>query len=204
VGLYSQFILPRLCEFCLNTPFVAKYRQELLAQADGRVLEIGFGTGLNLPHYPNRIRKLTIVEPNPGMNQLAQKRIKQMGIEVDQRLLGSERLPFEKGTFDCVVSTFTLCSIKEVNQALGEVYRVLRPTGRFLFLEHGLSPEQGVQRWQHRLNWLQMTLAGGCHLDRNIKELIKDQPFSNVEVDEFYLERTPKTHGYLFKGSAMR
>jgi ubiquinone/menaquinone biosynthesis C-methylase UbiE len=138
------------------------------------------------------------------MSRLAEKRIKQRGIEVDQRLLGSERLPFEDATFDCVVSTFTLCSIEGVNQALSEVYRVLRPSGRFLFLEHGLCPEPGVQRWQHRLNWLQMRLAGGCHLDRNMKELVTAQPFSNVQIDEHYLERTPKTHGYLYRGAAIR
>ncbi len=204
MGLYSQFIFPRLCEFCLNTPLVAKHRQKLLAQADGQVLEIGFGTGLNLPHYPDRIRRLTVVEPNRGMNRLAQKRIKQRGIEVDQRLQGSERLPFEDGTFDCVVSTFTLCSIEDVNQALAEVYRVLRPAGRFLFLEHGLSPEPRVQRWQHRLNWLQRLLADGCRLDRNIKELVTAQPFSSVEIDEHYLEKSPKTHGYLYRGMASR
>jgi ubiquinone/menaquinone biosynthesis C-methylase UbiE len=204
VGLYSQFIFPHLCDFCLNTSLVAKHRQILLAQADGDVLEIGFGTGLNLPFYADRIRRITVVEPNPGMNRLAQKRIKQRGIEVDQRLLSSERLPFEDGQFDCVVSTFTLCSIGDVHQALGEICRVIKPAGRFLFLEHGLSPEPKVQRWQHRLNWLQMRIGGGCRLDRNIKELVTGQPFSSVVADEFYLEKSPKTHGYLYKGVAIR
>src|SRR5260370_28626133 len=102
------------------------------------------------------------------MYRRARKRIKQAGIEVDQRLLGGERLPFEHGAFDCVVSTFTLCSIEDVAQALREVYRVLKLGGRFLFLEHGLSPHLKVQKWQHRLNWLQMRLADGCHLDRDI------------------------------------
>ena len=94
--------------------------------------------------------------------------------------------------FDCVVSTFTLCSIEDVGQALSEVYRVLKPGGRFLFLEHGLSPEPSVQKWQRRLNWLEMRLADGCHLDRNMKELVAAQPFSSVEVEEFYLEKTPE------------
>jgi ubiquinone/menaquinone biosynthesis C-methylase UbiE len=204
VGFYSQVIFPRLCDFLLNKPFVAKHRRELLALAHGDVLEIGFGTGLNLPHYPAHVHKLTAVDPNNGMYRLAQKRIKRKGIQVDHWVLGSEGLPFEDRTFDCVVSTFTLCSIEHVAQSLGEVYRVLKPGGRFLFLEHGLSPEPSVQKWQRRLNWLEMRLADGCHLDRNMKELVAARPFSSVEVEQFYLEKTPKTHGYLYRGSATK
>jgi ubiquinone/menaquinone biosynthesis C-methylase UbiE len=204
VGYYSEVIFPRLCDLLLNRPFVAKHRRHLLATACGDVLEIGFGTGLNLPHYPAPVRRITTVDPNAGMHRLAQRRIRKWGIEVDQRLLHGERLPFEDNRFDCVVCTFTLCSIEEVDQALGEVYRVLKPGGRLLFLEHGLSPEPRVQKWQRRLNWLEMRLADGCHLDRNIKELVTAQPFSSVEVREFYLERTPRTHGYLYRGMATK
>ena len=204
VGFYSQVILPRLCDLFSNQEFLAKHRKEVLASASGDVLEIGFGTGLNLPYYPRGVRKLTTVDPNLGMYRLAQKRIKQAGIEIDQRLVASERLPFEDCTFDCAVSTFTLCSIEQVDEALREVCRVLQPGGRFLFLEHGLSPEPGVQRWQRRLNWLQMRLAGGCRLDRNIKELVGAQPFSSVELEELYLERAPKTHGYIYRGTARK
>jgi ubiquinone/menaquinone biosynthesis C-methylase UbiE len=204
VGFFSQKIFPRLCDFLLNTPFVARHRGELLAHAQGEVLEIGFGTGLNLPYYPKGIQKLTAVDPNPGMYRLAQKRIKQTQIAVNQQLLSGERLPFEDSRFDCAVSTFTLCSIVDVAQALGEVYRVLKGGGKFLFLEHGLSPEPGVQRWQRRLNWLQLRLASGCHLDRNMKALVGVQPFASVEVKEFYLERMPRTHGYLYQGTAKK
>ena len=119
---------------------------------------------------------------------------------MDRRLLGGERLPFEDGSFDCVVSTFTLCSIEDVGQALGEIHRVLKPDGRFLILKHGLSPEPKVQKWQHRLNWLQMRLAGGCHLDRDMRALVSAQPFTSVQMDEFYMEKTPKTHGYMYRG----
>ena len=168
------------------------------------VLEIGFGTGLNLPYYPERVHKLTAVDPNPGMHRLAQKRINQARLKVDQHVLGGERLPFEDSRFDCAVSTFTLCSIEDVTQALREVYRVLKSDGTFLFLEHGLSPEPRVQKWQRRLNWLQVRLANGCHLDRNVKALVAAQPFASVEVEEFYLERTLKTHGYLYRGTATK
>ena len=204
MGFYSQVIFPRLCDLLLNRPFVAKHRQHLLATACGDVLEVGFGTGLNLPHYPARVKRITTVDPNTGMHRLAQRRIRQSKIEVDHRVLSGERLPFDGGTFDCAVSTFTLCSIGDVGQALSEVYRVLKPGGRLLFLEHGLSPEPSVQKWQRRLNWLEMWLADGCHLDRDMRELVAARPFSSVEVQEFYLERTPKTHGYLYRGIASK
>ncbi|HEV3258337.1 MAG TPA: class I SAM-dependent methyltransferase [Gemmataceae bacterium] len=204
MGFYAQVIVPLLCDVGLDRPFVARYRRELLAHASGDILEIGFGTGLNLPYYPPHVRKVTAVDPNVGMYRRARGRIKQAGVEVDQRVLGGERLPFEDGTFDCVVSTFTLCSIEDVAQALREVYRVLKAGGKFLFLEHGLSPQSNVQKWQHRLNWLQMRLTGGCHLDRDMRALVSARPFSSVEVEEFYLEKTPRTHGYLYRGVATK
>src|SRR5262249_30857893 len=125
---------------------------------------------------------------------------RQAGSEVDRRALGGERLPFEDATFDCAVSTFTLCSIGEVAQAVREAYRVLKAGGLFLFLEHGLSRELNVQKWQRRLNWLQVRLAGGGHLDRGMRALSSAQPFASVQVDEFYIEKTPRTHGYLYRG----
>ncbi len=204
MGFYSQVIVPLLCDFGLDRSLVAKYRRELLAHASGNILEIGFGTGLNLPYYPPRVRKITTVDPNIGMHRRARSRIKQAGIEVDQRVLGGERLPFEDGAFDCVVSTFTLCSIEDVGQALREVYRVLRAGGRFAFLEHGISPQLKVQKWQRCLNCLQMRLADGCHLDRDIRALVTAQPFASVEIDESYIEKAPKTHGYLYRGIATK
>jgi ubiquinone/menaquinone biosynthesis C-methylase UbiE len=204
MGFYAQAIFPLLCDLALDRPFVAQYRRELLALADGDILEIGFGTGLNLPYYPPDVRKITAVDPNRGMYRRAQRRIQQTGIEVDRRVLGGEQLPFADGTFDCVVSTFTLCSIAEAAQAVREVYRVLKTGGKLLLLEHGLSPQANVRQWQHRLNWLQTRLAGGCHLDRDIRQLLAAQPFASVRMDEFYLEKTPKTHGYLYRGIARK
>jgi ubiquinone/menaquinone biosynthesis C-methylase UbiE len=204
MGFYAQLMVPLLCDFGLDRPSVAGYRRELLAHAGGTILEIGFGTGLNLAYYPPHVRKVTAVDPNAGMYRRARRRIKEAGVEVDQRVGGGERLPFEDGIFDCVVSTFTLCSIEDVRQALSEVCRVLKAGGKFLFLEHGISPQSNVQRWQRRLNRLWMWLAGGCHLDRDMRALVSAQPFSSVEVEEFYLEKTPRTHGYLYRGIATK
>jgi len=204
MGFYSQVIFPRLCDFMLGMSFVGRYRRQLLNNAVGQVLEIGFGTGLNLPYYPLQVRKITAVDPNVGMHRLAQQRIRATGIQVDQRVVTSERLPFEDNRFDCVVSTFTLCSIGDVNKALSEVNRVLKPGGHFLLLEHGLSPEPKVQRWQRRLNWLQMHMADGCRLDRDIQELVAAQPFRSVEIEQFYMEKMPRTHGHVYQGIATK
>jgi ubiquinone/menaquinone biosynthesis C-methylase UbiE len=204
LGFYSRFIFPCICDLTLRQPLFARYRKELLTNASGHILEIGFGTGLNLPNYPDHVRKITTVDPNPGMQRKALRRIQETGIEVDQRIISSERLPFDDQSFDSVVSTLTLCSIKDVNQAVGELYRVLKPGGRFLFLEHGLSPEPKVQKWQHRLNWLQMRIGDGCRLDRNMREIVGMQPFASVETKEFYMEKSPKTHGYMYQGIATK
>jgi SAM-dependent methyltransferase len=204
MGWYSRVIFPRLCDLALGTPEVEQHRRDLLANSTGAVLEIGFGTGLNLRHYPPHIRKLTVVDPNSGMHRLAQKRIEKVGFQVDQRVLRSEEIPFDDNAFDCVVSTFTLCSVLDCAKAMREIYRVLKPGGQFLFLEHGLSPEANVQKWQRRLNSFQMFIADGCHLDRNIREIVAGQPFASVDSNELYLEKGPKTHGYLYRGIGMK
>src|SRR3954452_18572429 len=127
MGWYSRLIFPRLCDWAMNDPRMANLRGEALGEAGGETLEIGFGTGLNLPHYPAHVRRITTVDPNPGMGRLARRRIAGSGIAVVQRALGGEALPFEDGAFDCVVSTWTLCSIRDAGQTLGEIRRVLRP-----------------------------------------------------------------------------
>ena len=204
MGWYSKYLFPRICDLLLSSAEVSRYRRELLADVDGDVLEIGFGTGLNLPHYPAAVRKLTIVDPNAGMHALAQKRLARTSIELDRRIVDAERLPFDDGAFDCVVSTFTLCSIDDVERAMSESFRVLKPGGRFLFFEHGLSPEPGVQRWQKRLNWLEMRLADGCRLNRDIQSLVTAQPFSSVQLEQFYMPRTPKLLGHISRGCATK
>jgi ubiquinone/menaquinone biosynthesis C-methylase UbiE len=204
MGLYSRYVFPPLCELLLDRPFVAARRKQLLDAARGDVLEIGIGTGLNLPHYPPHVNKITAVDPNPGMHRKAEARIAACGVEVDKRILGGEALPFDDASFDCVVSTFTLCSIAEVDRAMAEFHRVLRSGGQFLFLEHGLSREVGVQKWQRRLNGLQRFLGDNCHLTRDVRELVGRQPYREATIDEFYMEQTPRTHGYVYLGAATR
>ncbi len=204
MSFYSRVIFPRFYDCLMDKPFWAKYRQQQLASAKGEILEIGVGTGLNLPHYPKRVKRITTADPNPGMNKKLERRIERTGIAVDKRIISSEELPFDEGAFDCIVSTITLCSIPEVEQAMAELFRILKPGGRILFLEHGLSPDAKVNKWQRRLNWLQRRVGDGCTLTLDVPKLLVTQPFSSVEVDNFYMEQTPRTHGYMYCGVATK
>lgn len=181
---YYQFVLPRLLDMAMSSAELSRYRQEVLAQVAGETLEIGFGTGLNLPYYPQHIRKLVTVDANPGMNALASKRIQAADITVQHHVLNGENLPFSDCSFDSVVSTWTLCSIANVEQALREIHRVLKVGGRFLFVEHGLSHDPRVQVWQNRLTPIQKVIADGCHLNRDIQRLVENQ-FGQVTIKQF-------------------
>jgi ubiquinone/menaquinone biosynthesis C-methylase UbiE len=203
MGFYSNKIFPYLMDWSMSASFLAKYRRETLAHVKGDVLEIGFGTGLNLSYYPEDIHRLVTVDPNPGANQLAQKRIQMSPISVEQKILSGEKLPMQDETFDSVVSTFTLCSIPNLTQALQEIYRVLKPGGQFFFVEHGLSREPEVQVWQNRLTPVQKVIADGCHLNRNIKQLVERQ-FGTLTVEEGYAENLPKVLAYFYRGVATK
>ena len=204
MGFYSNVIFPRFYDCMVDKPHWAKYRKQQLANADGEILEIGVGTGLNLPHYSSHVRKVVAVDPNPGMSKRLQYRIDQTRIEVDKRVIDSEQLPFEEGAFDCIVSTITLCSIPAVKKAMSELFRVLKPGGQVLFLEHGISPDTKVARWQRRLNQMQRLFAAGCTLTLDVSELLSTQPFRSVEIKNFHMEKTPKTHGYMYAGVATK
>ncbi|MEO0824087.1 MAG: class I SAM-dependent methyltransferase [Cyanobacteria bacterium J06639_16] len=201
MSFYTQKILPRLLDWSMSGQGMATHRQQLLADVTGRVLEIGFGTGLNLAYYPETVSQLTVIDPNPGMNAIAQRRITQSAIVVDPHLINGEALPMVDRSFDSVVSTWTLCSIANVEQALQEIHRVLKPSGRFFFIEHGLSPESGVQTWQNRLTPIQKIVADGCHINRPIDALI-GQRFELLALERFYEPSIPKVAGYFYKGIA--
>lgn len=203
MGFYSQVILPNLLDWTMSNPRFSAYRQQVLSEVSGEVLEIGFGTGLNLPHYPESLEKITTIDANAGMNAKAKKRIQASKIQVDNRVLNGENLPMADNSFDSVISTWTLCSIANVEQALKEIHRVLKPEGRFFFIEHGLSDEPNVQVWQHRLTPLQKALGDGCHLNRNIEQLVQNQ-FQSLTLEKFYVPKTPKIGAYMYKGIATK
>lgn len=205
-GLYRRYVLPSLLDWAMHHPRIVPYRAPTLAPACGRVLEIGFGTGANLPHYASSVRELEIVEPDAALNSYAARRLALSDRQVTIHALSAERLPFETESFDTVVSTFTLCSIPDVAAALVEVRRVLRPGGRFLFLEHGLAPDIEVARWQRRLTPLQKRLGGGCHLDRPVRALLVGARLSVdvTEVREHYVRGLPRVVGWFAHGIARK
>ena len=203
MSFYSNFVIPYGLELVMSSDTFQQYRQELLAQVQGKILEIGFGTGLNLPHYPATVTQITTVDPNPGMQKLARSRIAASEIAVDYHVLNGENLPFADASFDAVVCTWTLCSIPQVDRAIAQVYRLLKPEGQFLFIEHGLSPDSQVQTWQNRLTPIQKVIADGCHLNRNIQTLVEQQ-FSRMTVEQFYAPKLPKVIGYMYRGIAIK
>jgi SAM-dependent methyltransferase len=203
MGLYSRLIFPRLLELSMSSASITAYRQALLKDVSGKVLEIGFGTGLNLPHYSDSVTSLTTVDPNEGMSAIANKRIAASPIEVTVKVLSGEILPFEDASFDAVVCTWTLCSIPNATQALQECHRVLKPGGQFFFIEHGLSDEAQIQAWQNRLTPIQRVVADGCHLNRCIDELVGNL-FEIVRLEKFYAPTLPKVMGYFYRGVGVK
>jgi len=203
MGFYANLILPRLIDWTMSKPEIEKYRAELLQKVTGNVLEIGFGTGLNLAYYPHSIEKITAIDPNPGMNSRAARRVRDSALPIESQALNGEQLPMADNTFDSVVSTWTLCSIAKVNQALQEIHRVLKPGGQFFFIEHGLSDDPNIQIWQNRLNPVQKIIGDGCHLNRNIQALVEAQ-FDRVTLERFDMESLPRVGSHTYKGVAIK
>ena len=203
MGLYSRIVFPRLLDLTMSGQEFNGYRQSLLQSVKGQVLEIGFGTGLNVSYYSDEVIALTAIDPNEGMAAIAKPRIQNSPVDITLKTASAEALPMATESFDAVVCTWTLCSIPNVEKALMEVYRVLRPGGKFFFIEHGLSPEHGVGTWQRRITPLQRRIADGCRLDQPMATLVK-AVFDQMECEAFYSKDLPKLIGYFYKGIATK
>lgn len=201
-NFYDDHILPHAIDFACGLPSFEKGRKSLLPEASGRVLEIGMGTGRNMPYYKsNQLKCLCGIDP--GLHPKAERRAKAAGIDIKLIPLSAERIPAEDHSFDCVVSTFTLCSIPDAAMALNEVHRVLAPGGCLLFLEHGAAPEQNVRGWQDRITPVWKKIFGGCHLNRDMPKLIEAAGFKINRLEQNY-QPGPRFLTYLYSGAASR
>lgn len=202
MGLYARYIFPRLMDRILNGEMFQELRRDLLKEVSGAVLEIGLGTGLNLPHYPKTVARLHAVEPEVFMQERLVRRIKEAPFPVDVTRVSAEVLPLADQSFDFAVSTWTLCTIPDPIKALREIRRILKPGGRCLFLEHGRSNNERVAIWQDRLNPLQNVIGCGCNLNRRIDELVEQAEFQIGHLDRFGLEGVPRIAGEMYRGWA--
>ncbi len=200
-GWWTEHVVPYLVNTCLGVRGVDRLREPVCSPLHGDVLEIGFGSGLNVPHYPPAVRTVCAVEPSEVAWRLAGHRVSASPVRVRRGGLDGQRLDLPDGSYDCAVSTFTMCTIPDLPAALAEIRRVLRPGGTLHFLEHGLAPDAGVARWQRRLQPIQGRVAGGCHLDRPIADLVEDAGFRIEQLDRFY-GAVPRSFGYFYLGWA--
>lgn len=186
MNCYDRWVLPWLIDLFMRNKEARRYRGQVIPRAAGRVLEIGMGSGLNLPFYGPGVRHLFALEPSPQLRKMAGRRTRGTPFTVEFLDRSAEEIPLESASVDTVVTTWTLCSIPDAVRALHEMRRVLKPGGELLFVEHGLAPEPGVQAWQHRLNPLWNRIGGGCNLDRRIDGLISGAGFRLAELETGY------------------
>jgi SAM-dependent methyltransferase len=203
VGFYGEQVVPRIVNKACGTKTAEPLRRRVCAGLAGDVVELGFGSGHNVPFYLAAVTRVTAVEPSDVGWRLAAERVKAASFPVRRSGLDGQSLPFPDHGFDAALSTWTLCTIPDVAAALREVRRVLRPGGALHFLEHGLAPDERVRRWQRRLEPVQYRLAGGCHLTRPIVDLLTDAGFTVGEVDVFYEQGAPKFAGADSLGTAV-
>lgn len=188
MGLYEKYVLPKCLHWACNMKPIHKQREKVVPLAAGEVLEIGIGSGLNLPYYKREnVAKLWGLEPAEEMRAMAAKRAEEVGMEVEFLGLPGEEIPLEDNSVDTVLMTYTLCTIPETERALRGMSRVLRPGGRLIFCEHGAAPDAKVRRWQERINPLWKRIAGGCHVNRAIPELIESGGFCIDAMETMYI-----------------
>lgn len=198
MGLWADRILPHLVDKSLSTGDVMKERQRTCARLGGRVIEVGFGSGLNVEKYPGTIDSVAAVEPSDEAWRMSAARRVASRTPITRSGLDGQSLDEPDSSFDAALSTFTLCTIPDVELALREIHRVLRPGATFAFLEHGLAPEPGVARWQRRLDPLEKAIAGGCHLSRDMVALIGSAGFEITELEQHYLPGPKISRPWIF------
>lgn len=204
MGLYSRYVLPHLIDFAMRNKDAARLRAAWIPQARGEVLEIGVGSGLNFPFYSSEVHGVHGVDPSPELQRMAQKRVANVPIRVEfLQQSAEESLALPDESFDTVVVTWTLCSIPDASRALEQMKRVMKRNGRLIFIEHGRALDSGVVVWQDRLTPLWKRMAGGCHLNRKVDDLIAGAGFQILELKTFYLPG-PRPMTYTYEGIAQK
>jgi ubiquinone/menaquinone biosynthesis C-methylase UbiE len=201
MGLYRTYVLPHLINFAMSSKDIAVRRAALIPKATGSVLEIGIGSGLNLPYYSSAVTHLRGVDSSGELLAMTRRKVERVSFPVELVHESAEHLSVDRGSIDTVVATWTLCSIPDPLGALREMKRVLKPEGRLLFVEHGLSSDPAVQAWQRRLEPAWKRVAGGCHLSRRIDELIRSAGLDLVQLETSYLPG-PRPMTYTYEGAA--
>ena len=203
MGFYDDRVLPHIINVVMNTKQTRTIRQRVCAGLQGEVLEIGFGTGHNLPFLPATVTRLLAVEPSGAGVRLAGDRIAATPIRVDVIGLDGQKLPIEDASVDAVLCTWSLCTIPDAVAAVSEARRVLRPGGTFHFVEHGRAQDEPVRRWQNRLNGMQQRIAGGCNLNRPIDDIVEKGGLRISKLDRYYSKGEPKAFGSMYEGIAV-
>jgi len=200
---YEKFFLPKVCDKCCSTKPINYQRNKVVPLAKGIVLEIGIGSGLNIPFYnKNNIEKIIGLDPSEELNFLANKVAKKNNIEIDFIISGAEDIALPDNSVDTILITYTLCTIPDLDNSMAEMKRVLKSDGKFIFCEHGIAPDQNIVKWQSRINPIWKAIMGGCNINRNIPKIISDGGFDITNISEMYLPSTPKIVGYNYWGIA--
>lgn len=203
MSFYDNHILPHVIDLACGSKPVLKQREKIVPQAEGRILEIGMGSGINIPFYdPDKVEKVWGLEPSEGMREKARSRVEAAPFELEWLGLPGEEIPLDNDSADTIVLTYTLCTIPDWRAAVEQMRRVLKPGGKLLFSEHGKAPDEAVRKWQDRINPVWKKIGGGCHLNRDIPKLLTEGGFAIKKLDTMYVPSTPKVAGFTYWGYA--
>lgn len=202
-AMYDKYVLPKILDVCCSTKPINYQRNKVVPKAKGNVLEIGIGSGLNIPHYDkSSVNKIIGLDPSEELNEIAIKKADKHLVDIDFVIGGAEEIALPSNSIDTLLITYTLCTIPELKESLKEMKRVIKDDGILLFCEHGIAPDQNIMKWQNRINPLWRKLFGGCNINRNIPKIIQGSGFKISKLEQMYLPSTPKIVGYNYWGEA--